>query len=252
MGKNKKLSDGEFQSLEEVQRQKKVSRGKVSKWFGWIVSLILLGVIAVLLLTGKSPKSDIHYGDSPTVVLSENPFATVPDPENNQVVVNELNKQVLRSMVQVNINTNITLDTSTSEAFLSIANTGFDGTYLKHNTATGSFTLENKLEGHEIDVPFKVKEPTSDGSMVDVEYVYKYVPEEYWVDTLIQCIIEDAHGNIIYNSQGIQYGKSIHSAKLDKELAPGTYQCTAKFYKYYPNGEKVGPGVTPVTITVGK
>lgn len=219
---------------------------------GSIVTQILLIIVIILLLLLLLRQCDGHSdtinSQVETSSVATNPLASVKE-DDTQAIINELNKQMLRSMVQININKNLVLDNGASEAHLCISNTGFDGTYLKYNLETGAFSLETDLDGQTIDVPF-IQGVRHNGNTIYGKYVYKEIPEEYWKDTLLQCVIEDADGKIIYDSQGIEYGKTVEYAQLEKVLKAGTYECIAKFYKYYPTGEKVGPGATTVTITV--
>lgn len=167
-----------------------------------------------------------------------------------QSVVNELNWQTLKSMVNVNISKTIYVDSSTNRAQLHISNTGFDGIYMKSNLTTGGFTLSTSLDGRKLGESFVESVGYETGSEME-EFQFSCVPAEYWETALLQCVIEDADGNVIYDSHGVPYGSTIETDTLQGEISKGEYTFTAKFYKYYvETGEKVGPAQTPVTVVV--
>ncbi len=66
-------------------------------------------------------------------------------------------------------------------------------------------------------------------------------------------ITRDDTGETIYKSGGIPIGSKIESAKLDVDLAAGTYPCTAMFHNVNPDtGASLGCAGASITITVLK
>ena len=94
-------------------------------------------------------------------------------------------------------------------------------------------TPSGKTAGSDRSINWLIENPSNQGKLIRVE-IWRNDTEE-----------------IIYETGAIQPGNYVESAPLKKELPPGQYDCTARFYAYKEENESyIGQAAARITLTL--